>query len=214
MDYSKLKMMVVLRQKIIRINLISWWNTPTEGITSPGYISPVLFLPGFVKTRLANILWFISTSSVLACLYGLVCFMLHLFLIVSWLGICVEVAADRKSSTRYSPEFGIRDLTKIQWGIRETLTGFDCIWKRDSPMPRDQDPASTPLVYCMMTGSSCSDVLVLFILLMLADLQENMLISVRCQTRLHIIGATVVAEETGGVAPRTGKMVQTYGIWY
>ena len=60
---------------------------------------------------------------------------------------------------------------------------------------------------------SCSDVLVLFLLLMLADLQENMLISVRCQTRLHIIGATVVAEETGGVAPRTGKMVQTYGIW-
>ena len=168
----------------------------------------------FVKTRLANILWFISTSSVLACLYQVVCFMLHLFLIVSWLGICVEVAADRKSSTRYSPGFGIRDLTKIQWGIRETLTGFDCNWKRDSRMPRDQDPASRPLVYSMMTGSSCSDVLVLFLLLMPADLQENMLISVRCQTRLHIIGATVVAEETGGVAPRTGKMVQTYGIWY
>ena len=213
MDYSKLKMMVVLRQKIIRINLISWWNTPTEGITSPGYISPVLFLPGFVKTRLANILWFISTSSVLACLYRVVCFMLHLFLIVSWLGICVEVAADRKSSTRYSPGFWIRDLTKIQWGIRETLTGFDCNWKRDSPM-RNQDTASRPLVDLMMTGSSCGDVLVLFLPLMPADRQENMLISVRCQTRLHIIGATVVAEETGGVAPRTGKMVQTYGIWY
>ena len=49
---------------------------------------------------------------------------------------------------------------------------------------------------------------------MLADLQENMLISVRCQIRLHIIGVTVVAEETGGVVPRTGKMAQTYGIWY
>ena len=71
---------------------------------------------------------------------------------------------------------------------------------------------SGPLVYCMMTGSSCRDVLVLFLLLIPADLQENMLISVRCQTRLHIIGATVVAEETGGVAPRTGKMAQTYGI--
>ena len=35
--------------------------------------------------------------------------MLHLFLIMSWLGICVEVAVDRKSSTRYSPGFGIRD---------------------------------------------------------------------------------------------------------
>ena len=81
-------------------------------------------------------------------------------------------------------------------------------------MPRDQDPASRPLVYCMVTGNSCSNVLVLFLLLMPADLQGNMLISVRCQTRLHIIGATVVAEETGGVAPRTGKMVQTYGIWY
>ena len=108
---------------------------------------------------------------------------------------------------------GIRDLTKIQWGIRETLTGFDCNWKRDSPM-RNQDPASRPLVDCIMTGSSCSDVLVLFLLLMLADLQGNMLISVRCQTRLHIIGATVVAEETGEVAPRTGKMAQTYEIWY
>ena len=107
--------------------------------------------------------------------------------------------------------FGIRDLTKIQWGIRETLTGFDCNRKRHSPM-RNQDPASRPLVDCMMTGSSCSNVLVL--LLLLIDLQENMLISVRCQTRLHIIGATVVAEETGGVAPRTGKMAQTYGIWY
>ena len=139
--------------------------------------------------------------------------MLHLFLIVSWLGICVEVAADRKSSTRYSPGFGIRDLTKIQWGIRETLTGFDCNWKRDSPM-RNQDTASRPLVDLMMTGSSCGDVLVLFLPLMPADRQENMLISVRCQTRLHIIGATVVVEETGGVAPRTGKMAHTYGIWY
>ena len=54
MDYSKLKMMVVLRQKIIRINLISWWNTRTEGITSPGYISPVLFLPGFVKNPVSK----------------------------------------------------------------------------------------------------------------------------------------------------------------
>ena len=35
--------------------------------------------------------------------------MLHLFFIMSWLGICVEVAVDRKSSTRYSPGFGIRD---------------------------------------------------------------------------------------------------------
>ena len=125
----------------------------------------------------------------------------------------MEVAVGRKSSTRYSPGFGIRDLTKIQWGIRETLTGFDCNWKRDSPM-RNQVPPSRPLVDCMMTSSSCSDVLVLLLLLMPADLQEKMLISVRCQTRLHIIGATVVAEETGGVAPRTGKMAQTYGIWY
>ena len=37
-------------------------------------------------------------------------FTLHLFLIVSWLEICVEVAVDRKSSTRYSPGFEIRDL--------------------------------------------------------------------------------------------------------
>lgn len=41
----------------------------------------------------------------------------------------------------------------------------------------------------------------------ITDLQENMLISVRCQTRLHIIGATVVAEETGGVAPRTDHII-------
>lgn len=81
-------------------------------------------------------------------------------------------------------------------------------------MPRDQDTASRPLVDCMMTDSSCSDVLVLFLLLMPADPQENMLISVRCQTRLHITGATVVAEETGGVDPRTGKMAQKYGTWY
>ena len=79
---------------------------------------------------------------------------------------------------------------------------------------RNQDTASIPLVDLMMTGSSCGDVLVLFFALMPADRQENMLISVRCQTRLHIIGATVVVEETGGVAPRTGKMAQTYGIWY
>lgn len=79
---------------------------------------------------------------------------------------------------------------------------------------RNQDTASRPLVDCMMTDSSCSDVLVLFLLLMPADRQENMLISVRCQTRLHITGATVVAEETGGVAPRTGKMAQKYGTWY
>ena len=139
--------------------------------------------------------------------------MLHLFLIVLWLGICVEVAVDGKSGTRYSPGYEIRDLAKIQWGIWETLTGFDCNRKRDSPM-RNQDPGSRALADCMMTGSSRSDVLVFFLLLMPVDLQENMLISVRCQTRLHIIGATVVAEETGGVAPRTGKMAQIYGIWY
>ena len=178
-----------------------------------------LHLAGFISTWISenpvNKHFVISLNFLCLGLFILCClFMLHFFLIMSWLGICVEVAVDRKSSTRYSPGFGIRDLTKIQWGIRETLTGFDCNWKRDSPMPRDQDPASRPLVYCMMTGSSCSDVLVLFLLLMPADLQENMLISVRCQTRLHIIGATVVAEETGGVAPRTGKMVQTYGIWF
>ena len=79
---------------------------------------------------------------------------------------------------------------------------------------RNQDTASRPLVDLMMTGSSCGDVLVLFLPLMPADRQENMLISVRCQTRLHIIGATVVVEETGEVAPRTGKMAHTYGIWY
>ena len=44
--------------------------------------------------------------SVLACLYSVVCSVLHLFLIVSWLGICAELAVDRKSSTRDSG-FGI-----------------------------------------------------------------------------------------------------------
>ena len=206
--------MVVLRQKIIRINLISWWNTRTEGITSPGYISPVLFLPRFVKNPVSKH-FVIYLNFLCLGLFISGC----LFYAAPFLD-CIVVRDLCRSGCRQEiqypvfPGFGIRDLTKIQWGIRETLTGFDCNWKRDSPMPRDQDPASRPLVYCMMTGSSCSDVLVLFLLLMPADLQENMLISVRCQTRLHIIGATVVAEETGGVAPRTGKMVQTYGIWY
>ena len=55
---------------------------------------PYISLPGFKKTELANILQFLSASSVLAFL--LCClFSWHLFLVVSWLGICVEVTVDQ-----------------------------------------------------------------------------------------------------------------------
>ena len=59
---------------------------------------PYISLPGFKKTELANILQFLSPSSVLALL--LCClFSWHLFLVVSWLGICVEVTVDQTTSS-------------------------------------------------------------------------------------------------------------------
>ena len=59
---------------------------------------PYISLPGFKKTELANILQFLSTSSVLACLLCYL-FSCHLFLVVSWLGICVEVTVDQTTSS-------------------------------------------------------------------------------------------------------------------
>ena len=59
---------------------------------------PYISLPGFKKTKLANILQFPSASSVLAFL--LCClFSWHLFLVVLWLGICVEVTVDQTTSS-------------------------------------------------------------------------------------------------------------------
>ena len=61
---------------------------------------PYISLPGFKKTELANILQFLSASSVLAFL--LCClFSWHLFLVVSWLGICVEVTVDQTTSSLF-----------------------------------------------------------------------------------------------------------------
>ena len=48
-----------------------------------------VYLPRFMKTRLANILLFPSTSPVLACL--LCCLLMSVFLLFKCLGICVEV---------------------------------------------------------------------------------------------------------------------------
>ena len=63
---------------------------------------PYISLPGFKKTELANILKVLSTSSVLACL--LCClFSLHLFLVVSWLEICV--GSDCRPDYEQTPSF-------------------------------------------------------------------------------------------------------------
>ena len=63
-------------------------------IPTCSYIS----LPRFKKTELANILQFLSVSYVLAFL--LCClFSWHLFLVVSWLGICVEMTVHQTTSS-------------------------------------------------------------------------------------------------------------------
>ena len=63
-------------------------------IPTCSYIS----LPRFKKTELANILQFLSASYVLAFL--LCClFSWHLFLVVSWLGICVEMTVHQTTSS-------------------------------------------------------------------------------------------------------------------
>ena len=47
-----------------------------------------------MKTGLANILYFFSTSPVLACLLCRLLMLFCVFLVVLCLGICVEVAVD------------------------------------------------------------------------------------------------------------------------